>query len=346
MARRRISRGAVALLAVVCMLLAALGGLTVYTVQKVERLQGTISQLESDLSQQKKESVSSEEVDKLEAELAEQQATIDAQQSTIEEQESTIEEQEGIIEEQQNTIEEQQNTIDDQKDTIDDLKVQIALKNTTPGDPNLPPEGEYSSYAGQKIVALTFDDGPGPYTERLLDELQARGARATFFVLGTRVDAYPKLIRRMAAEGHAIGNHSNSHKMLHKMDLLGVRNEMGKCAEKIEKLLGYRPSVMRCPGGNSSATVKQYAEEAGIPIIYWGVDTRDWESRNKDAILKVCKQNIKDGSIVLLHDIHKVSVDATIELLDWLEKEGYTMVTVPELLHARRGGIVPGKTYS
>ena len=342
MARRRMTRGAVILLVIVCMLLASLGGLGYYTVKR-ER---AITQLQSELAGLKRQnSGSSAEVDKLQAQMDALEAENAARQATIEEQQNTIDQQQNTIEEQQGTIDEQQGTIEDQQDTIDDLKVQIALQNTAPGDPNLPPEGEYSDYAGQKIVALTFDDGPGPYTARLLDELQARGARATFYVLGTRVDAYPKLIRRMAAEGHAIGNHSNAHNMLHRMDLLGVRNEMGKCAEKIEKLLGYRPSTMRCPGGNSSDTVKQYAKEAGIPIINWSVDTRDWESRNKEAILKVAKANIKDGSIVLLHDIHEVSVDAAIELMDWLIEEGYTLVTVPELLHARRGGAEAGKTY-
>ena len=339
MAKHRIPRGAIILLVIICMLLASMGGLGFYTVTKVGQMQGEITQLERALAQQKKEnSGSSAEMDKLQAENDKLQAE-NADQKAENDQLKT---ENGQLKTENA---EQKETIDKQQDTIDDLKVQVALKNTEPGDPNLPTMGEMSTYEGQKIVALTFDDGPGPYTERLLDELKARKARATFFVLGTRVSSYPKLIRRMAAEGHVVGNHSNAHNMLNRMDLVGVRNEMGKCAEKIEKLLGYRPCVMRCPGGNSSDTVKQYAKEAGIPIINWGVDTRDWESKNKDAILKVAKANIKDGSIVLLHDIHKVSVDATIELMDWLIEEGYTLVTVPELLYARRGGMEAGKTY-
>ena len=337
--KRLLVRRTVILLTVVCLLVASLGGLGLYTMNRVESLQRTISQQQSKLSAlEKTNSGSSEEMNALQAEK-------DALEAENAEQKATIEEQQNTIAEQQGTIDDQQSQIDKQQDTIDDLKVQIALKNTAPGDPNLPPEGEYSDYAGQKIVALTFDDGPGPYTERLLNELKARGVRATFYVLGTRVDSYPKLIRRMAAEGHAIGNHSNAHNMLNRMDLVGVRQEMGKCAEKIEKLLGYRPSTMRCPGGNSSDTVKQYAKEAGIPIINWGVDTRDWESRNKEAILNIAKKNIKDGSIVLMHDIYSTTVDAAVELIDWLIAEGYTLVTVPELLYARRGGAEAGKTY-
>lgn len=362
--RRRIPLGGILLMILVAVLLVVMVGSSIHTRSKDRQQEDTIFQLQTEVS--KLQSGSEKTLEQLQAELDELKSANDELQSsnealqsandelqsandelqgTVEQQQTTIQEQEDTITDQKETIQEQQGKIDKQEDTISDLREQIALRETDPGEPLLPTMGPFDDYEGQKIVALTFDDGPGPYTERLLNELADRGARATFFVLGTRVDSYPNLIRRMAAEGHVIGNHSNAHNMLHRMNLSGVRNEMGKCADKILKILGYRPCVMRCPGGNSSDTVKQYAQEAGIPIINWGVDTRDWESRNKEAILKVAKQNIKDGSIVLLHDIHKVSVDATIELMDWLIEEGYTMVTVPELLYARRGGMEAGKTY-
>lgn len=320
--------GLIACLAVICALAVALCAVVMYTMTTIEEMQGTISQLQSQMGGTADE-------------LAEKDATIAEQQNTIAEQQDTINSQ-------KDTIEDQKNQIDQQQDTIDDLKVQIALKNSTPGDPNLPVQGPYDDYQGQKIVALTFDDGPGPYTEELLDFLKQEGVRVTFFVLGTRVDAYPKLIRRMAAEGHEIGNHSNAHNMLHRMDLAGVRKEMGKCAEKIEKILGYRPTVMRCPGGNKNDAVHQYAEEAGIPIAYWSVDTLDWQSRDKNAILNVAfgKNGIRDGSIVLMHDIHKTTIPAAKEMILRLKEEGYVFVTTSELIAARRGGIVAGKQYS
>lgn len=349
MAKHRVPRGAVISLVIICMLLASLGGLGFYTATKIQRMQGEITQLERALAQQKKEnSGSSTEMDKLQAENDKLKAENDQLETENAEQKAENDQLKTENAEQQATIDKQQTTIDKQQDTIDDLKVQIALKNSAPGDPNLPEHGPYDMYEGQKIVALTFDDGPGPYTAELLDFLEQENVRATFFVLGTRVDAYPKLIRRMAAEGHEIGNHSNGHNMLHKMDLLGIRNEMGKCAEKIEKLLGFRPSVMRCPGGNKNNAVHQYATEAGIPIAYWSVDTRDWESKNKDKILEVAfgKNGIKDGSIVLMHDIHKPTVEAVKEMILRLKKEGYVFVTTSELIAARRGGIVPGKQYS
>lgn len=337
----------IACIAIICTLLVALGSLTAYTVVTTGELKKTVSQMKSELNRQKdKVDDSSHELEDKDAIIAQQEQDLKEKDDTIAEKENENAELKKENAELKGQNAELKDENEDLKDEVADLEAEKALQSTKPGDPNLPVMGEMSDYKGQKIVALTFDDGPGPYTERLLDEMKKRGARATFFVLGTRVDAYPKLIRRMAAEGHVVGNHSNAHNMLHRMNLVGVRKEMGKCAEKIEKLLGYRPPVMRCPGGNSSSVVEQYAKEAGVPILYWGVDTRDWESRNKDAILKVCKSKIRDGSIVLLHDIHKTSVDAAIELMDWLDKEGYTMVTVPELLCARRGGMVAGKTYS
>ena len=324
-----------ACIAVICVLTLLLGGLSTYTIVTVGKMQGIISAMESKLAAEQANSSD------YAAQLAEKDAII-----TEKENENADLKDENADLKSENAELKDEN--DNLKDENADLKVQIALRDTAPGDPNLPEHGEYDMYEGQKIVALTFDDGPGPYTAELLDFLKQEGVRVTFFVLGTRVDAYPKLIRRMAAEGHEIGNHSNAHNMLHHMDLVGVRQEMGKCAEKIEKLLGYRPSIMRCPGGNKNSAVEQYAKEAGIPIAYWSVDTLDWKSRDKDAILDIAfgKNGIRDGSIVLMHDIHKTTIPAAKEMILRLKEEGYIFVTTSELIAARRGGIVPGKQYS
>ena len=332
---KRKDQGFVACIAVICVLTLLLGGLSTYTIITMGKMQGVISDMESKLAVEQAESSDYADL------LAEKDAII-----TEKENENADLKNENAELKGENAELKDEN--EDLKDENADLKVQIALRDTAPGDPNLPVMGPYNDYAGQKIVALTFDDGPGPYTAELLDFMQQEGVRATFFVLGTRVDSYPRLIRRMAAEGHEVGNHSNAHNMLNRMDLVGVRKEMGRCAEKVEKLLGYRPSVMRCPGGNTSSTVTQYAQEAGIPIAYWSVDTRDWESRNKDAILNVAfgKNGIKDGSIVLMHDIYKTTVEAAKEMILRLKAEGYTFVTTSELIEARRGGIVAGKQYS
>lgn len=330
----------VACIAIIAALAVALGGLAVYTVLTLNEQERIAQGLQDELNQTRSER------SQLESDLSQKQQELEQKQEELNKKQEELEQNQADASAQ---IADRDKTIQEQQSTIEDLKEQIALKNGSDNKPpqNLPPVGEYGDYAGQKIVALTFDDGPGPYTERLLDELKKRGVRATFFVLGTRVDNYPDLIKRMAAEGHVVGNHSNSHKMLHKMSLAQVRTEMELCATKIEKLLGYKPPVMRCPGGNCSNNVKQYAKDAGVPILYWGVDTRDWESRNVNSILKVSfgKNGVRDGSIVLMHDIYSTTVDAALQMIDRLTADGYVFVTVPEMLHARYGGIEPGKVY-
>lgn len=204
------------------------------------------------------------------------------------------------------------------------------------------------AYEGKKLVALTFDDGPGKYTADLLDFLKEHRVRATFFLLGNNAARYPDLIKRMDAEGHAIGNHSYNHPNLASLSAAGVASQIANCNAAIRNAVGHNAVVMRCPGGSSNATVRAAAANAGVPIIYWSVDTKDWQSRNKDKILEVAfgDKGIKDGSIVLLHDIHPESVEASKEMILRLQKEGYTFVTVPELLWVRKDGMVPGQSYS
>ena len=225
--------------------------------------------------------------------------------------ESGMASQQQQLEQQQSQLTEKDEEISRLEETVSSLMTQIALKTTR--SPlqiyqNLPLR-IHRDYTGKKIVALTFDDGPGPHTARLLDELNKRGVRATFFVVGTQVDHYPELIQRMEAEGHVVGNHSNGHKNLTRLSAAGIKSEMDACAAKIEKLLGHKPEVMRCPGGNYNNRVLGYAKNAGVPIAHWTVDTRDWESRDVDAILSVAfgEQGVRDGSVVLLHDIYETS---------------------------------------
>ena len=298
--------------------------------QQISSLQEALSS-QNEMLQSQHDQISSQasEIEKQESIIAKQESTISAQESTISAQESTIKAQSGTIEEQKR-------------------------KNSTVKKPATTPQATVSTaifadvdatdLKGKKLVALTFDDGPGPYTARLLDALKARNAKATFFVVGTRVNSYASLIRRMEAEGHVVGNHSQSHKNLKYLSASGIANDMGSCAQKLTNVLGHTPVVMRCPGGNYNNTVKAYAKDAGVPIIQWSMDTRDWESRNKSAILKHTS-NVKDGSIVLMHDIYSTTVDAAIEMMDRRINQGYTLVTVPELLKAKYGTVEAGNVY-
>ena len=164
-------------------------------------------------------------------------------------------------------------------------------------------EGEAELPAGEKYVALTFDDGPRrATTERLLDGLRERGAKATFFLIGEQIEANADLVTRMAEEGHQIGNHTWSH----------------------QRLDGAHP--------DEAAQEVERTEAFSVPLVKWSVDPRDWESRDAGKVTRAILEHVEPGSIILLHDIYPTSVDAALRVVDQLQAEGYWFVTVEELL--------------
>ncbi len=349
-ARRR--RKAILLSSVAVLLVVALAAAGVHFALSSAEQKKHVAALESTLASQS-------------AVLNQQQSTLDEQSKTLGEQSKTLEENSKKLEEQQNTIKDQETKIKQQESTISDLNKQlVAKKNSQTSTNSTKPTTatqvkveapDVSHLGGKKLVALTFDDGPGPYTERLLDAMKQRGGKATFFVLGTRVNSYASTLKRIAAEGHEIGNHSNDHPQLTTLSASGIKSNMNACASKVKAILGVEPTVMRCPYGSFNNNVKSYAAGKKIPIIQWSVDTEDWRYSSwssasaTDKILsnsfKSGAYGIHDGSIVLMHDIHKNSVDAAIAMMDKLIDQGYTLVTVSELLAAREGSIVAGKVY-
>jgi len=203
---------------------------------------------------------------------------------------------------------------------------------------------------GERRIALTFDDGPSIYTKRLLDELASRGVSATFFVLGQHVIANPEAARRIVEEGHEIASHSYSHPNFTNMNAAGIRSELNRTNDAILQATGTTPALLRTPYGSYNSTVLSVAAEFGFPLIMWSVDTRDWESRNVSAVMShFADRNyvkIKDGDIILLHDIYSTTIDAAIRAVDLLLAEGFTFVTVSELLGVRYGTLTPGKVYT
>ena len=153
---------------------------------------------------------------------------------------------------------------------------------------------------GVKYVALTFDDGPSPRcTPRLLDGLQERGIRATFFVVGCQLVKDPDIVIRMAAEGHQIGNHSYDHQKLDKLSPREAAEDMGKNNDLLCQLLGEGDYWIRPPYGLLSEAELQ---EITVPVVGWSVDTEDWKSKDTGKILDVIYREISDGDIILLHD--------------------------------------------
>lgn len=192
-----------------------------------------------------------------------------------------------------------------------------------------------------KCVALTFDDGPGPYTARLLDTLKKNGARATFFMLGENVGAHRDIVRRMALEGQEVANHSWSHPDLTTLSSSEVRSQIQRTQKAVKDASGITPTLVRPPYGSTN---KRVEHAIGMPLVLWSVDTLDWRYRDVARDTRVGVNEPKSGGIVLFHDIHKPSVDSIPKVVDGLRKRGFTFVTVSELFTGRR--LAPGASYS
>ena len=196
-----------------------------------------------------------------------------------------------------------------------------------------------------KYVALTFDDGPsGKYTRQLLDGLYDRGVKATFFLCGYRIRQYPEITRRIHEEGHEIGCHGYSHKNMKAMSRRDIAAEIADTHALLPQ--GCTPKLLRPPGGFCSDGVRQVAQVRGLAIAGWSVDPRDWATRDTAAIETAVLENIQDGDIVLLHDMTTSSVQAALDIIDSLEKDGFRFVTVSELARIRGAKLQPGVTYN
>ncbi len=210
-----------------------------------------------------------------------------------------------------------------------------------PSTPITPAPRTGASCPGGRCVAITFDDGPGAHTMRLLDILDQRGAKATFFVIGSKVDAQAGVLRRMQTSGHQIGNHTWSHPSLTRLSLAGIRQEIGDTNAAIQRAIGYTPKIVRPPYGATSQTVNTELGRLGMSSVLWSVDTRDWADRNSSIVCSRAVANARPGAIILLHDIHVTSVNAIPCILDALSRQGYGFVTIDMLL----GNTVPGQVY-
>ena len=181
-----------------------------------------------------------------------------------------------------------------------------------------------------KYIALTFDDGPSSkYTPILLDGLKERGVHATFFLMGKNIEGKEDIVKRMSEEGHLIGNHSYEHIQLTKAGPKAVCEAVEHTQEQIEAITGKRPEYIRPPYGDWN---EELEEEIGMTPVLWSVDSLDWKLKDTGKILRRVLKDVKDGDIILLHDIFPSSVEAALELIDILQKEGYVFVTADELL--------------
>jgi peptidoglycan/xylan/chitin deacetylase (PgdA/CDA1 family) len=182
-------------------------------------------------------------------------------------------------------------------------------------------------------VALTFDDGPGPYTPRILEILEEFEARATFYVVGQQVSSWPHMLTLIAEGGHDIGNHTMSHPKLSELSVSERITQISGLDEVVAQRVGITPTTIRPPFGDIPNS--PLPDPLGRPVVMWSVDSLDWRKRTSDAIVKEVLTDIGAGDIILMHELYQRSVDALPDILTELKNRGLTVVSVADLLGPR-----------
>lgn len=188
-----------------------------------------------------------------------------------------------------------------------------------------------------KCVALTYDDGPSSNTMDLLEILQTAKVPATFFFIGEEAEKYPYTTKRVHDAGIVIGNHTYTHPTLTSLGPNGQKEEVARASAAIAEAGGGTPTLLRPPFDAWNSTTRKL----GMPLILWDVDTRDWQTHSGSQTLETIQNEVHSGSIILMHDVERSSVDETPTIIAWLKKKGYTLVSVPTLL----GKTNPGEYY-
>lgn len=185
----------------------------------------------------------------------------------------------------------------------------------------------------KKWVAITYDDGPGEYSEKLVKALKKENAVATFYMLGSVANHNKKYLKLIYEDGHEIANHTYEHLAAPET----LRNQLNKTDKVIKSVTGKNTTLMRPPGGS----INKVTTNTDKAVIMWSVDTLDWKYRDVDRIQRVATKNIKSGDIILLHDIHPKTVAASPYILKTLKEKGFALVTTSEII----GNPKAGKVY-
>ncbi len=229
---------------------------------------------------------------------------------------------------------------------VDGLRVAIRRKGA--GAPEEPTAAGPACRADidptRPMIALTFDDGPSGATPRILDSLEANGARATFYMVGNRMNSYPDVVRRIAAGGNEIGSHTWAHTYLSGMSAAAIHGSLNQFDGTLQSIAGIRSTTMRPPGGYHNPASRQALAAYGVPAIMWSIDTLDWKTRNPQATIDSVLSQVQDGDIILMHDLYGTTADAVAVLVPELIARGYQLVTVSELA-ACHGGMQAGQVY-
>jgi len=193
-----------------------------------------------------------------------------------------------------------------------------------------------------KCVALTFDDGPSPYTDRLLQILNQNDARSTFFLIGNKVAANPAGAKRIADAGMEVANHTWEHPNMTTIPPEDIGSQISRANDAIQAATGQRPKLLRTAGGLINDNVLAAAKQQGMADVNWDVIPFDWMNDSNTAATRyMLMTQIKPGSVVLFHDTYSSTVDLVYQFIPVLRANGYHLVTVSQLLGPRE----PGSSY-
>lgn len=218
------------------------------------------------------------------------------------------------------------------------LALVLIISCAEPASADIAPKG---------YLALTFDDGPsGAVTERLLDGLSSRNARATFFVCGYRAAQYPDVLSRIVNHGHELGLHSSCHCYMQRMTKEEALSDLIECQISVVEACGITPKLFRPPGGLYSGELLKAAGELDLAVILWSVDPCDWDAAKEPGVLPFLLSSARSGDIILMHDLTDTSVKNALSFVDAMQKAGYEFVTVSELAALNGKTLLPGEKYS
>ncbi|MCI8660915.1 MAG: polysaccharide deacetylase family protein [Lachnospiraceae bacterium] len=222
---------------------------------------------------------------------------------------------------------------------VDGIRVSVARR-----------QEEGISYAGEidpskPMVALTYDDGPSKNsTPRILEILRENGGKATFFMVGSRAQKFEATIRQMVEQGCEVANHTYDHTLMTKVDPAELERQLELTNQVVANAGGVTPVLMRPCGGATNDAGMGVAGAISMPAILWSIDTLDWKTRDVDATVSAVLDHVKDGDIILMHDLYDTAAGASEIVIPELIRRGYQLVTVSELA-SYRGGMTPGQSY-
>lgn len=197
-------------------------------------------------------------------------------------------------------------------------------------------------YGNRKAVCLTYDDGPSSNTKLILSTLKKNGGLATFFVVGNRISTYSDSFKAVVKAGNQIGNHSWSHPYYNTMSSSAISSQISRCNSKAASY-GASVKVCRTPGGFVSSSINS---AVGMPVILWSIDTLDWKTQSSDSTYNAVMNNVRDGDIILMHDLYSATANASTRIIPALVKKGYQLVTIDEMAMIKGVKLKPGKVYT